>query len=316
MSVIFAIILPLFLIVLTGYGAGLGKWLDLSAARILARFVFLFAMPVAVFSFYIGTPPPNAALFGFLGAYFLAMLLNIALAIWSAQTFLGLNIHQAGAHAFVSTCGNAVFLGLPIALAIEGWGQPFLFLMILEGTFVFGICAALMKWQPQQEGNPLGQLLGGLQKSALLPFKNPIVVASLLGAAASFVGLSVPAPVQEYLTRFGAVASATGLFVLGLYIAVLPRQEVRAMLPNIGLASVLKLLVFPALTGGLIFWFTGGDRVLTGAGILFTAMPPAVASIVQASHYEVYEKQTTAIVALASPVSLFSIAMVLVIFAG
>ncbi len=317
MSTLVTIILPLFLIVLAGYVAGAGKWLDIAAAKAIARFVFLFAMPIAIINFYTGATPPGIEVVPLFAGYFLAMVMIIALAAWSGQKLLGLGVRDSGAHAFVSTCGNAVFLGLPIALQVEGWGQPFLMLMILEGIFVFGIATTLMQWDSDQKGagGPLLRLLFGIGRSITTPFKNPVVIASLVGVVIAYTGFEFPMPMQTFFDLFGRTAGPTGLFVLGLYIATLPRAEVQTMLPNIGAVSVLKLLAFPALTAVCVHTFTDGDMVLTGAAVLFTAMPPAIAAIVQASHYQLYEKQTAAAVSVGSMLSLVTLVVVLILFA-
>ena len=317
MSTLITIVLPLLFVVLTGYAAGAGKWLDITAAKVLSRFVFLFAMPVAILNFYAHAEPPGLELVPFLAGYFLSMVMIISLATWSGQGWLKLDVRSSGAHAFVSTCGNAVFLGLPIALQVEGWGQPFLMLMILEGIFVFGIATTLMQWEtdPQKSGGPVVQLLSGISRSALTPFRNPIVIASIVGVVIAYIGIDFPAPVDAFLGLFGPVAGPTGLFVLGLYIATLPKDEALSFLPNIGIVSTIKLVAFPVLSGLIVYTFTGGNMTLTGAVVLFTAMPPAVASLVQASHYGLYEKQTAAAVSVASILSLLTLVIVLLIFA-
>jgi hypothetical protein len=312
------VVLPLLLVVLTGFVSGAGKWLDITAARLLARYVFLFAMPIAVFNFYTKAPPPGPEVFPFMAAFFLAMLIAILLSIFTSQKLLGLSVRESGAHGFVSICGNAVFLGLPIALSIEGWGQPFLMLMIIEGIFVFGISAAVMTWPEANGAQPkaLQQLGKNLGKSLLLPFKNPIVVASLLGVCVAFAGVEFPEPLLQYLGFFGGTAGPTGLFVLGLYMAILPKEGLRESLANVSLVVLVKLLLFPLLAGTFIWFATGGDKTLVGTGVLFAAMPPAIASIVQASHYKLYEKETVSGVVAGSLLSLVGLAVVLSVFAG
>ncbi|WP_306252494.1 AEC family transporter [Parvularcula sp. IMCC14364] len=317
MSTLLTIVLPLLLVVLTGYIAGAGKWLDIAAARTLSRFVFMFAMPIAILNFYTKAPPPGLELVPFLTGYFLAMISIIALAAWTGFRLLDLDIRQSGAHAFVSTCGNAVFLGLPIALQVEGWGQPFLMLMILEGIFVFGIATTLMGWKSDERENrsALSKLTAGIVKSSATPFRNPIVLASIAGVLIAYSGVTFPTPVNTFLNTFGPVAGPTGLFVLGLYIATLPREGVKSLWSNIAAASAVKLLVFPVIAGLVVYIFTGADMRLTGAVVLFTCMPPAVASLVQASHYRIYERETAVAVSVASILSLLTLTIVLLIFA-
>ena len=150
------ILIPLFACIAVGVGAGLLRLFDAGQARVLSRFVFLVAMPVAVLDFMRATEPPGPAYFGLIAGYMAAMLATVGLAFAASRRLLGLSIREAGAGVFATVCGNAVFLGLPIALAVGSWGPPFLILMLFEGLFVFAIGTALMTWPEHGEASPRG----------------------------------------------------------------------------------------------------------------------------------------------------------------
>ncbi|MGV6800306.1 MAG: AEC family transporter [bacterium] len=309
MATVVTILSPLLLVILIGFLSGRWRFLDLAAARVLSRFVFLFAMPAAVFNFFAHAQPPNALYIPMMLAYTVIVIILMVGSALATQNFCGLTVQESGAHAFVSGCGNAVFLGFPIALSVPGWGQPFLMLMMAEGVMTFTIAALFLRWQDKSAGST--SLAIRLGQSLIAPLRNPIIVASLFGIIVSIAGLTMPSGLDKFFTFFGAVAAPTGLFVLGLFIALLPTREIKPKLRNISFIGIVKLLIFPTLTYISVGSLTGFDPALTGAATLFTAMPPAVGSLIQASHYGVYEKETAAALVLLSPLSLIGISLIL-----
>lgn len=316
MAAVTNILLPLIGIILTGFVAGKARFLDLDAARLLSRYVFLFAMPVAVLNFYMRSDPPTVEVIPVMLAYGGLVIVIMLATIFAAKSVLKLTMPQAGAHGFCSICGNAVFLGLPIALSVEGWGQPFLMLMIMEGLLVFGIGAIFLSWKDSEDTAPLGQrVTRAFAQSITLPFRNPIVVSSLVGIGIAWSGLVPPEPVSRYAALFGGTAGPTGLFVLGLFIANLPVQDIRELWTRVAMIGAVKLAALPLIVGTMTGLITGWDPTLTATATLFTAMPPAVTSLVQASHYRTYERTTAAALVILSPLSLVGIGLILILLA-
>ena len=299
------VLAPLILTILAGVLAGGVRLLDLSGARTLARFVFAAAMPVAIVGFFLNADPSGVPL-SFALAYVVSASVCFCIAGLLGRAMLGLTINESGAHALASTCGNSVFLGLPIAFAIEGWGPPFLTLMVMEGLVLFSLATAVMTWRGDGRG-AMAKIAASLRQSATRTAANPIVLATIIGIALVAFRVEAPGVVAGFVERFGAVAGPTGLFVLGLYIATLPRAEVAADARNVFLAAVVKLFVFPLLTGGLTYVFTGGDVALTSVSVLFTGLPPAVNTLLQASNYGVYERQIANTIVAATPLGLLTV---------
>ena len=306
------ILVPLFAAIALGAACGAARLFDLDQARVLSRFVFLVAMPVAVLDFMRATDPPGPAYAGLIGGYLLAMLSVAALTLFVCRRLLGLGTNDAGAAVFATVCGNAVFLGLPIALAVGAWAPPFLILMLCEGVFVFAIGAALMTWPAPGAPRPPGGALGLGARAGLKAGRNPIVLATLAGLVLAVTGLVFPSPVSGFLDHFGAIAGPAGLFVLGLYLALLPRGGTRAFARPLALLLPIKLVLFPALAGSLV-WLLTRDGTFTATAILFTGLPPAVASVVQAAHYRAWETGTAALVGSGTLLGLVSVSLGLLV---
>lgn len=309
MTALFGTLIPLYGVIVLGWLAGRLGVMHQNAAQVLSRFVFLFAMPVAVFGFFTAAPPPAPAVLPMMAAYGLAAAVMMVATGWFARRRYGLTIPETGAHAFVSTCGNAVFLGLPIALSIPGWGQPFLMLMLIEGTLVYGSSVFLFQHSGEAE-MPAGRLLLQTLGRTL---RTPIVLATLLGLVISLGGIPLPAPVADFGSFLGAAAAPTGLFVVGLFIAALPRSELGGYTGTIASVGIAKLALLPGLTFVLTGLLTGWDMTLVATATFFTSLPPAVSAVVQASHFGVYERRCAAALVTLTPLSLVTVTLLLMV---
>ena len=307
-----AILVPLFACVALGALAGWQRLFGLAEARVLSRFVFLIAMPIAVLDFMRAAEPPGLAYAGLIAGYLLAMLAASGAALVIARRLVGLGVRDAGAAVFASVCGNAVFLGLPIALSVSGWGPPFLILMLCEGLFVFALGTALMTWPLPGSAPPRGGVAGTAALAGYRAARNPIVIATLIGLGLAIVRVALPRPVAGFLDLFGGIAGPAGLFVLGLYVAILPRETKGVDARALAALLPVKLVLFPALAGGLV-WLLTRDLVFASVALLFTALPPAVASVVQSAHYRAYEAGTAALVAVGTLFGLGTTTLLLVV---
>ncbi|WOI53068.1 AEC family transporter [Parvularcula sp. LCG005] len=306
------ILAPLFGAIAIGAIAGAMRLFDQDHARTFSRFVFMIAMPIAVFNAMRSTPPPGPAFAGMIIGYLAGLLVTSALAFIVARRWHGATMREAGAAVFTTICGNAVFLGLPISLSLEGWSQPFLILMIFEGFFAFAIGGALVTWP---EGEADAAIWRSVRDAGVRALRNPIVIAVILGMALSMTHLTLPPVLAAPFDLFGRVASPFGLFVLGLYLAILPRAG--GTMPKALLIGLLplKLVVFPAVTGGITYLLTQDARLTTVAAF-FTLMPPAVSSMVLAANYHQLEREVATIVGVGTVLGLVTTTLYLAVFAA
>ncbi|MEQ1929158.1 MAG: AEC family transporter [Parvularculaceae bacterium] len=308
MTAVLSVALPVFAVIAAGFIAGRMKLASADDSAALNRFVFRFAMPAALFGLMSGASGLKAedglialaygapALAVMFGAYFLA------------RTMLRLDAPTAGAHAFASTMGNAVFLGLPIALGLDGWGRPFVDLMLVEGILVIGVGAALMA--APEKGPRRLDLAGVLTR----PLKNPLVVAALAGFAVASAGIALPGPARSFFDILGRAAGPAALFSLGLFLAA-RRAAILPYAPNIAAIASFKMALLPALSLALLHFLGVDDPHYRGALALFTVVPTAVSAFIMASQYGRYVEQSAAAIAVTTALSLASISAVLILFA-
>ncbi len=314
MTLILAVALPVFAVIAAGLAAGRLSLVPTGDIDALNRFVFRFAMPAALFGLTAQADPLTTADLSPAIAYGVAAMLVMGASYWLARLVLGASPQEAGAHALGSTFGNAVFLGLPIALSIEGWARPYVVLMLIEGTLVIALGAALMAPRSSERARPLD----AAKDVIIRPLRNPIIAAALAGFAWSIVGrwtgLELSGSMATFLELLGRAAGPVALFSLGLFLATARSSAEGPRSLAIFTIVVAKMAVLPAFALSFL-WLIGGADVQTfGAMALFTAVPTAIGAYVMATQYRVYVGEIPASIAVTSAISIASISIVLIVF--
>jgi len=312
MTPVITIALPVFAIIAAGLAAGRLSLMDGGDAQVLNKFVFRFAMPVALFGLTARTAPPGAGDAAIVFSYGAAAVTVIIGAYFFSKTVFSLSGPEAGAHGFASTLGNAVFLGLPIALTIDGWGRPFVMLMLVEGTIIITIGAALMTARGDVANLSFARTVG---KFLAGPLRNPLVAAVAAGFIYSALGLPLPAPAASFLDIFGRAAGPTALFSLGLFLATHKFPAIGAVAGRVSSIAFAKMALLPGIAIGAALMFGVGDPHQLGALSLFTLVPTGVGAFIMASQYGVYSTETAAAVSVTTVLSVLTISAVLALFA-
>jgi predicted permease len=311
MAAVFTVALPVFAVIATGFIAGRLKLASAEDSAALNRFVFRFGFPAALFGLMSGASGlglQDARIALAYGAPAIAVFLA---AYILARSYFRLAPEDAGAHAFASVIGNAVFLGLPIALGVEGWARPFVTLMLIEGTLIIGLGAALMS----PRAAPAVPFADRALKAIARPLSNPLVAAALAGFAFASIGLTLPTPVRTFLEILGRGAGPVALFSLGLFLATHRPPPIGATFGKTVAIAAFKMGALPALALPLAAALSVDDPAFRGALALFTATPTAVGAFVMASQYGRYVEETAAAIAVTTALSVLSISGALFLFA-
>ena len=309
MSTVIAVALPVFAVIAIGFAAGRMKLAEAGDVAALNRFVFRFGFPAALFAL-MSTATELSANDGLLALSYGVPAVGLMVAAYvGAQKFFALPPQTAGAHAFASVFGNAVFLGLPVAMGVEGWARPFVTLMLVEGIVIIALGASLMA--PRRAGAGATTIFGAL----LRPLKNPLVAAALAGFIVALAGVSIPASVRAILDLVARAAGPVGLFSLGLFLATGVRADLRAHGGRVAAIAAVKLAMLPILAFAALQAAGVKDQDYRGALALFTVTPTAVGAYVIVAQYGDYVDETVSAIAATTLLSLAMIAGVLILFA-
>ncbi len=316
MAVIFDLAFPFFAVIFAGLVIGRSGFMAAADAGILIKFVFRVAMPAALFVLMART---DATIFMKAGIgpllYLACALLVLALSYVFARRVFGLVRPDAGLHAFASSLGNAVFLGLPIAQSVPGWTETFVVLMLLEGAFIITaasfLIAARAEDKPGNANRPPTQSVGDI---IMRPVRNPLVLGTLSGLALGLSPFSLPEELYAALSLLGGAAGPTALFALGLFLSAIPLSIQSFLSIRSVHVLVMKMMVLPALVFAsfTLAGLTAPD--VLGPALLFTLVPTGVAVFMQAGERGRYKEEIASAIALTTLLSLFTITAVLVVY--
>jgi predicted permease len=108
--------------------------------------------------------------------------------------------------------------------------------------------------------------------------RNPLILACVVGALVNLTGIGLAAPVDRMLDVLGQASLGLALLAVG---AGLSLDSVRGRTREIVLASMIKLLVMPAVTAALLLAL-GVHGAPAAVVILFQAVPTATNSYILA----------------------------------
>jgi hypothetical protein len=137
-------------------------------------------------------------------------------------------------------------------------------------------------------------------------FRQPIVIAGLLGVAVSFSGLQLNATVALPIEMLGRVSIPLMLFSLGVRLSTADLGEWR-----IGLAAALAAPVTGVALALVVVALLGLQGALAGVVILFGALPPAVLNYIISEKYQQEPAKVASIVIIGNLFALVSIPLTL-----
>jgi predicted permease len=305
--------LPIFGITLTGYLAGRWRILGGEATTALNAFVSYFALPVLFFGTLARTPVAAvldpALMLGF-GIAVLATFLMGMGATWVVARFGGQRAGMAAMslQGIAASWGNVGYMGVPLCLAAFGDSglPPAMLTVIVTAIVAMVIGVMLIELEVAAGHGPLRTFL----RAAFNVARNPLPVSIALGIVVSAIGLRLPTPVEKWLDLLGAAAAPCALFAIGLFLS---DKSIRSGLVEAALATVIKLLVQPALALLVLPWFVDLGSVAGKVALLMAALPTAANAFVLAKQFDIAVEQNSAAILLSTAFSVITVSALLVL---
>ena len=304
-----AIVLPVFLVI--ALGAVLTRTRFLSPALIaeLNRLTYFVGLPAYLFSSIAGASLGGgraATVFGVMGG---ATLLALGVAYVVAKV-RGVPPESFGSFLHASIRGNLAYIGLPvISLALAAHhataaSWPVAVLAMAPLTVVANVLGVLLLLLGH--GKPAPGMWGTL---AWQLATNPLLVASVAGAAVAATGLTLPPWLAQSIAVTGQMALPLALLCIGGTLVSMPLRGKRTQAV---LASVLKVGVTPLLGWPLARWI-GLSPEETLIALLFLATPTAAASFTLAGKLGGDEALAATSVVVSTALSILSLTVVLLL---
>lgn len=167
---------------------------------------------------------------------------------------------------------NFVLFGIPVCINLFGEasvGVPSMLIAIIVPIFNFIAVFALAAYSNDKFS---------LRKTLISILKNPLIIGSLIGVAASLTGLRLPVAVEKAVADMAGIATPLALILLG---GEFELKNCGKNLKRLTAVAVFKLVIIPCIVLGAAI--TMGFRgVELGTILAMTASPVAVSSFVMA----------------------------------
>lgn len=260
---IFALTLPIYLIIATGYVAVKTGYVSADDVRALGRIAMRICMPVTIFVNISRTPLSESFRWDFLGGYLIGSLVVFASGLLVAQYVLRQPRGMPVLMGLGMSTSNSAFMGVPIAAMVIGDValQAFTMVLLVENMVMM----------------PLAMLIAdrtggrGLWAVLIRPMlTNPLLIAVVAGGAVATMGLAPPAPVAQTLNMLAVIAAPVALLAVGGTVAALSFAPVRM---PIALVVFGKLILHPLAVLGILSLTGTVPGPLLLSGVIIAAVP-------------------------------------------
>jgi predicted permease len=282
---ILSIVLPIFLVVMTGFFYGRRHRPEMLMANRMNMQIFLPAlifMALAGKSFNLADNLPYA-----IGSA--VVVIGSGLLAWPLARLLGFDPKTLVPPAMFNNVGN---MGLPLLLLTFGEQAlgPAVVLMVVVTFLQF----SLGSW-----------MLSGRFSIAML-WREPLLAAAVMGVVVSLSGITLWPPLLESVKLLGNVSIGLMIFSLGVRLST-----ARLSAWSIGVAGA----IITPVTGMLVAWGYGHLAGLSRANqdvlFLFGAFPPAVSCFILAEQYKQEPEKVASIVMIGNASALLFIPLAL-----
>lgn len=308
MQVILDIILPVFGVMLIGYGAARLGFFSETACAGLTTFVFNFAIPVMLFQSLATTELPPVLPWGHLLSFYLGAAVVAVLGMAVGRVVRKRALDGQGIVGLTAGYGNTVLIGVPLVLTAFGDAATLpLFLIIAFHSAVLITSGTVIVELAQGSR-------AGLRKLPLNLFKafatNPIIVGLMAGLVAAALSWPLPKPVDDISRLLGTAAAPCALFAMG---AALPQYRIAGNVLESSLVATLKLAVHPLLVWLLASYVFTVDPLHKQVAVILAATPVGANAYLLAARYDVGTATTTTSVFLTTGASLITLSIVLLL---
>lgn len=290
-----AIVIPVFAVILLGFGVGKTRLFGEEGVRALSSFCFNVAIPALLFRAMATLETPEGFDFAIVAAFYAAVLVTYALAMALARLLFRLPVAEQALFAAGATYSNILLLGLPLVLTAFGprAALPQSAILAFQSVILISltsIIVELARGSDDAEGSGIAQIL---RSAAIGIATNPIIVSLVAGFLWSRTGLGLEPTLDKTLGLLGQAATPTALFALG---ASLTRFHLGGDHRQVAALSVIKLVLLPALAFVSAKYVFALAPLSVAVATISAAMPSGVTAFVLAMRYELFVARVAAAV--------------------
>ena len=289
--------IPIWFLAAIGYAGRRWNLLGDSAATVLARFVFYFAMPAALFLDLSRMPLSGFTIWP-LVAFGTSALAVLGAAWLGFSRWCGRKSAERPIWAMAAGYVNSANLGIPVAKQVLG-SLSFLAEIILFQVLVLTPIILLALDRHSAGGGPVR-----IRRIASLPVRNPVIIGSVAGVLCSAAGWRPPGVALASLHLLAIAAVPTALVALGASLYTPTRAAVGRN--ELSVITVLKLFAQPALAYlvGLLLHLTPAQLL---AVVVCAGLPTAQNTFIFAQEYGIADDLASRAVLVTTSLSLVTL---------
>ncbi len=292
-------LLPVFLIIICGYGFKKSKFPGDDFWSGAERIVYYFLYPALLFSSSAGASweffSVASMVWAILAAMFVMSGLVLLLRPRLTRNDASFTSVFQGSLRFTSYIGFAAVFSL--------FGDQGLYLAAVFITVMIPVVNILCVMVLVRYG---GQKSGWYWIFTTV-IKNPLILACLSGMAFNLLGLKLPAMTENFTTIIGRGSLPLGLLAVGASLHV---TSIKQAGHEVIYACLLKLILMP-----LLMWLSctlfGVDNLSTAVAVLFAALPGSPLSYILAKQLGGDTRLMSAIIAVQTGISMVSLPVVI-----
>lgn len=295
---------PIFLVIALGAALRKGGLLPTEVLAGLNRLTYWVGLPVLVF---VSLARADHGEAGGAGTLLLVLLATMAAMMAIAAVLArmaGIARGACGTFVQASFRGNLTFVGLPLILTLPGVPQTPALLAVAPLLIAYNVGSVVVLLASRHEiGWSMLRIVG---REVV---RNPIIVASLLGAAVYAADVRLPQALDLTLVQLSRMAVPLALICVGAALAATPARGGRAQALG---AGALKALVSPTVgygIGVLAGLEPGGLLVV----VIFSACPTAAVSYTMVRQLGGDEALAAGSIVLSTVLSAFALAAALAV---
>jgi malonate transporter and related proteins len=269
MNTILITVLPVFGMIVLGYGFAKFNFIDAAAGRGISLFVFNVAIPALLFKTMATLSSANAAPWSLWAVYYGGIACTWIAATAASRFIPSLNYSGGATAAMAASFGNLAMLGTPLALSHFGQAVAVpLGLIISVHAPILWFSATLQREFARHSGS-LSLRKTGRELIVNLA-KNAIVMALITGSLWRVTGLGLHPIVDKMLSMLGEASIPTALFALGCSLSAYSlRGSGVGMFALVG----LKMIFMPFVVFMLSHYVFALTPLWSKIAVLFAAMP-------------------------------------------
>jgi len=303
----FLSILPVFTLILAGYGAGKSGIIPPAANKELNRFIIWLALPALMFSIVAKTDWNS-----FWDRDFIIVIMSASVIIYVIGMVLGrlrgLPVADMAIDGLNASYSNAAYIGLPLFLiALGPKSSPYVIVaatLMLLSLYALSIISIELGHN-RSEG--FGHAIG---KAAIALIRNPVMIGPLAGLFWWMSGRTLPTPIDQFTHMLGVAASPTALVAIGLFLAESPLQSALTSRP-IWALTVTKLVLHPLISALIAGPLLGMSGFTVTMAVAIAALPTGTGPFMVAGFYARDGKVTSGTIFLSTIISVMTITAIL-----